>query len=155
MKILKTIATGVLLIVCTQHSSAQSQTIPLNEPDYNKPKLFADLPQKMTLNLLQLEALFNLPVGAAIDAQVSGNFRFQGTVVSRSDAQDPSVKSIVLRSSNRQGATFTVTKRTNEDGSSAYIGRMISMKHGDAYELILENGAYILNKTGLYDLFSE
>jgi hypothetical protein len=29
------------------------------------------------------------------------------------------------------------------------------MKHGDAYELILENGAYILNKTGLYDLFSE
>lgn len=155
MKILKTIATGVLLIVCIQRSSAQSQTVPLNEPDYNKPKLFADLPQKMTLNIAQLESLFSLPVGAAIDTEVSGNFRFQGTVVSKSDAQDPAVKSIVLRSSNRLGATFTFTKRTNGDGSSAYIGRMISMKHGDAYELILENGAYILNKTGLYDLVSE
>jgi hypothetical protein len=155
MKILKTTAIGACFIVCTLHSSAQSNTIPLNEPDYNKPKLFADLPQKMTLRMSELESLFNLPVGAAVNTLFTEKFRFQGTVVSKSDAQDPTVKSIVLRSSNRQGATFTFTRRTNSDGSSTYLGRMISMQHGDAYELTIENGTYVLNKTGYYDLVSE
>jgi hypothetical protein len=154
MKILKT-ALGVCFIVCSLHSAAQTPTIPLNEPNYNKPRLFADLPQKLDIDLSALESLFTLPVGSPVSSRISNSFRFEGTVAARSSEDDPALKSIVLRSTNRQGATLTLTRRTNADGSFTWLGRMISMQHADAYELILDNGSYVLNKTGFYDLLSE
>ena len=153
MNILKTITLSVALTIGYLSSSAQSNSIPINEPNYNKPRLFADLPQRMNLKVSDLETLFSLSVGSGINTMVSEQFRLQGTIVSKSE--DASVKSVVIRSSNRPGANFTFTRTTNADGSFNYIGRMISMQHGDAYEVIKHNGAYVLNKIGLYDLFSE
>jgi hypothetical protein len=155
MKILKTCAIGALLTVCYFHSGAQSQHVPINEPDHEKPKLFSDLPQKITIRITELDALLSLPVGSVINVMAADNFRFKGTVVSKSDGGDPSLNSIVLRSSNRIGATFTFSRRMLEDGSTVFAGRIISMQHGDAFELAFEKGEYVLNKTGLYNVFSE
>ena len=152
MKILKTITVGVAFII-GYTSSAQSNSVPVNEPDYNKPKLFADLPQRMSLKVVELEALFTLPVGSAVNTQATDQLRLQGSIVSK--AEEASVQSVVIRSSNRLGANFTFTRTINADGSFTYIGRMLSMQHGDAYEAIKENGQYVLNKIGLYDLFNE
>jgi hypothetical protein len=143
MKILKTYTLSVLLALCYLQSNAQTASVPLNEPNYNKPKLFADLPDKMNLNLTEAEALLNTPVGTAVNKQVTNQLRLQGTVVSVSDAQDPSVKSIVVRSSNRVGAVFTFTRIQHHDGNYSYVGRMISMQHGDAFEIVKENNQYV------------
>jgi len=151
MKLLKSVL--FILLAFTSVQAISQETVPLNEPDYNKPRLFADLPQKMVLNAADLDVLFGMPEGTVVNRQVTEQFRLQGTVVSVANGTD--VKSVVIRSSNRAGAVFTFTKVLQADGSFNYIGRMISTQHGDAYEIVKENGQYVLNKIGYYDLLAE
>ena len=152
MKKLKAIAIGALLTICLQ---SQAQKIPLNEPDYNKAKLFNDLPGKMNLKVSEMETLFSFSPGSSIRIQATENFLFEGVIISRSDAGDTSVRTVVIRSTNRPGASFTFTRITNADGSIAYRGRIISRNNGDAFEIIQEKGLYVLQKKNLYDLISE
>lgn len=154
MKILKTGTLVVLLTVGCLQSFAQVQVIN-SEPNYNKPKLFSDLPQKMDLNVSDMEALFAVRVGNTIKVMATADFPVFGTVVSKSDERDVSVKTTVIRLSNRLGATFTFSRITKEDGSYVYRGRIMSINNGDAFEIINENGQYILLKKDLYDLISE
>src|SRR5215213_3664542 len=98
MKKLKASAFGVLLTLCCIHAAAQQHQPPLNEPDRNKPRLFDHLPQKMNLKLSEVESVFDYAVGSAVNLQITDKFLFQGTVVSKSDAKDAAVKSIVIRS---------------------------------------------------------
>jgi len=155
MKTFKTFAFGVLLTACYLYAPAQNAGVPLNEPNYNKPQIFSDLPQKMTLRITELEGLFNLASGASVSLMVTDQFRLQGAVVSKSSDTDASLKSVVVRSTNRIGCVFTFTKLTDSNGNISYIGRMISAQHGDTFEIIKENGQYVLSKTGFYDLLNE
>ena len=151
MKKLKTLITGVFFMACFS-VNAQEKTL-LNEPDLNKPRLFADLPQKMLLKLSEMEPLLNASIGDVISVKAADNFSLEGTIVSKSE--DASVKSIVIRSSNRQGAIFTFTRTANADGSPKYVGRMLNRNNGDAFEIAIENGQYVLIKKNLYDLIAE
>jgi hypothetical protein len=155
MKTVITAASCVLLSLTALTSFSQEKKIPINEPDYGKPRLFSDLPQKMSMDVVSLEPLFRLTVGNSVSVQLTNEFILQGVVVSTSDINDAALKSVVVRSTNRQGAIFTFTKTTRPDGSFAYIGRMMSRNNGDAYEMALENGTYVLQKKNLYDLISE
>lgn len=155
MKKLHAVATGLLLFFSLLQASAQDHSLPLNEPDYNKPKLFADLPQKMNLRTAGLDNLFTTALGTSISVRVSDNLTWEGTVVSRSDAADAGSKSVVIRSTNRPGATFTFTRTQKADGSFAYLGRIMSRSNGDAYEIVQEDGQYVLSKKSLYDLMNE
>jgi len=155
MKKLKASAFSVLLIVCVQHIQAQEQKIPLNEPNLRKPKLFNNLPEKINLKISEVVTVLDKSVGTAVNVQFADNFLFQGTVISKSDTPDESVKSIVIRSSSMQGASFTFSKTKNQDGSFRYIGRIMSRNNGDAYEIKFENGQYILQKKNLYELIAE
>ena len=154
MKILKSGALCVLLFACALSSTAQ-KSLPVSEQDYNKPKLFADLPQKLPLNVKALELLLDLSEGQSINVPLTDKMRYQGVVVSKSDPSDPNVRSIIVKSTNRLGSTFTFTRVLNLDGSVFYRGRLLSYKHSDAYEIEEEDGHYILNKKHLYDLFNE
>ena len=153
MKTFKTSAIGVLLIVCYLNSSAQK--IPLNENFRNQPKLFADMPGSMKLKTLNLESLLDLPVGTSVNTFLTNNFNFQGTVVSTSPASNATVKSIVVQSTNRKGATLTFTRTVQPDGTIKYLGRIISLKNGDAFDIVKENDQYILQKKNLDELVNE
>jgi hypothetical protein len=74
-------------------------------------------------------------------------------VVSTSD--DQQALSVVIKCTNRQGARLTLTKVTNPDHSTKYIGRILSLQHGDSYEIVYENNQYFLKKKSLYDLVNE
>jgi hypothetical protein len=155
MKKLKASAFSVLLIVCVMHAQAQEQKIPLNEPNHNKPKLFNNLPQKINLKISEVTPVLDQAVGTSINIRFAENFPFQGTVISKSEAPDASVKSIVIRSASMQGASFTFSQTKNPDGSFKYIGRIMSRNNGDAYEIKLVNGQYILEKRNLYEMIAE
>lgn len=155
MKVLTTKTLGLLLLLCGFFTSAQAQKVPLSDPDYNKPKLFADLPDKMHFNVSDLEQLLTLPVGASINTRLNDKFMVVGTIVSKSNPQTTAAQSIVIRLTNRQGATLTFTKTTDHDGGTRFIGRMVSLKNGDAYDVVKENGVYVLQKKNLYDIISE
>src|SRR3982750_3891045 len=99
MKNLKAIATGALLAICCLHCGAQEKKIPINEPDYHKPRLFTDLPQRMNLDVASTESILNSKAGANVSIRLSDKFVFEGIVVSHSDG-DSTVLSIVVRSTN-------------------------------------------------------
>ena len=99
MKNLKLAAISVCITFCSVYSIAQNiqnRSVSVNEPHYNKPKLFGDL-----------------------------------------------------------GARLIFTKLTDPNNSVKYIGRIISLKHGDSYEIISENDQYYLKKKGIYELMTE
>lgn len=154
MKILKTSAFCVLFCVCYFISAAQGH-VPLNEPNNNKPQLFSDLPQKMKLRITNLEDLLDLPVGASVKTFIADEFNFHGTVVSKSDAANAAVKSVVISSTNKKGATLTFTKTIQADGTVEYLGRIMSFKNGDAFDIVKENGQYVLQKKVLSELMTE
>ncbi|GAA4728667.1 hypothetical protein [Flavisolibacter ginsenosidimutans] len=155
MKLLKTGALALLLTAACLHATAQTSKPPINEPNYNKPKVFADLPEKLSLRIADAEALLNLPVGTQVNAAVANGFPLVGTVVSKSSPSDLTVQSIVIRSAGRQNATFTFTRIKNADGSFSYKGRMMGKTAGDALEITKEGTGYVLRKKGYYDLVNE
>lgn len=150
MKILKSIFC-ILFSVCYLASSAQA---PLNDPG-NKPHLFSDLPSKMNIKISDLASLLELPVGASVHTLIAPGFNFQGTVVSTSPATDATAKSVIIKSTNRKGATLIFTKTIKADGTISFLGRIISMKNGDAFEFVRENDQYILEKKDLAELVTE
>jgi hypothetical protein len=155
---MKHLTTGAFLLLLSFFSfcaHAQKDTPPVNEPDFSKPKLFADLPQKFLVNIAALETLLDLPEGQTIKAPFTKSFQFQGVVVSKSAPNDTLVKSVVIRSTNRQGAGFSFTRIRNAAGQFEYSARIISLHNSDAFELAREGEQYYLVKKNLYDIFSE
>jgi hypothetical protein len=151
MKNLKTAFLAMAL--CFGLLSARAQNYPFTEQDYNKPTLFADLPAKLSLNLLQVENLLNTTVGSNVQFEIAPGFTISGFIVSGTKTN--SVRSVVIRSTNRQGAVCTLTRVQRDDGSSYYLGRIISLKNSDAFEIITEGNGYALQKRHIYELMSE
>lgn len=154
MKRQKACAFIVLFAAGCLHATAQNTPLP-NEPDYNKPKIFAGVPDKLTLRLTDAEALLNLAVGTPVSTTLATGFMLSGTVVSKSAPEDESLQSVVIKAENRQGATFVFTRIKNEDGSFRYRGGMLSKSAGDALEIAKDGATYVLRKKGYYDLINE
>lgn len=157
MKILKTGAICVLTCLCYVHSAAQQNQQPAvtEKSDYVKPRIFADLPSKLQLNVQMLENMLNDEVGTRVNFALGQGFQFQGLVVSKSDATDKHTRTVVVKATNRQGVALTFTRNTNTDGTYSYLGRMLSFKHGDAFEITEEGGQLLMVKKEQHHLLEE
>ncbi len=157
MKILKTIAVGVLLSVCMFQAAAQKSTksLPISQYDFNKPKLFKELPDRIKVPLKNFDDVFAFEVGKTVELPFDSNFQFDGTVVSKAEDVEANVKSIVIKSTNKAGATLALSRIINADNTITYRGRIMSFQHADAYEIANENGLYYFVKKDLYDLYEE
>ena len=157
MKNLRTTVLCAGFALCSLGSFAQNKTIPVNEPDYNKPKLFANMPDKIPVSADELNALFITQVGrpANLNAASDVQAKFEGEVISVSDQSVQGLQSILIRSTNFNGARMSFSKITQEDGTVKYTGRIISFKHGDLYELQNQQGQLVLVKRNFYDLINE
>jgi hypothetical protein len=157
MKPLKTSALGLLLSVCMFQAAAQQDTkkLPVSQYDYSKPKLFKELPNRINVSFKNMDNVFDFEVGKSVSLPLALNFQFSGVVVSKAEDASANVKSIVIKSTNKIGATLAISRIINNDNSVTYRGRIMSFQHGDAYEITNENGSYALVKKGLYDLYEE
>jgi len=126
----------------------------LAEPDYNKPKLFSSLPETIPVNPQSLDSLLFLSNGAAVAIPLQ-NFFYRGVIVSKSDASEKTFQSAVVRSTSFKGSSLTFSKITNDDGTIVYRGRIFSRDHSDMYELLLKDGAYVLQKNHQLKLMNE
>ena len=156
MKNLKLVAISMSIIFCSVCSIAQkiqNRSVSVNEPDYNKPKLFGDLPERINFDPNALSSLLNTQVGQSISILVTPRFSISGQVISK--ANDQNSTSVAVRLTNRLGARLIFTKLTDPNNSIKYIGRIISLKHADSYEIISENDQYYLKKKAVYDLMTE
>jgi hypothetical protein len=157
MKKLCAIILYTSISLCSLCTFAQSGVIPINEPDYNKPKLFQSLPDIIPVNMEIIMTLFGSPVGLLVSLNLSAvaSFRFEGKVVSSVSKYENSLQSIVIRSTNYIGARLTVSRLTDVTGNISYTGRMISKQHGDLYELKNVNNQFVLLKRKFHDLVNE
>lgn len=152
--------TGLVLIALLFTTLANAQYkehAPLNEPDFNRPRLFEKLPAEIPVSTAELNRLLSgeITVGKQADtgdadAKLSP---FKGTVVSA--AKEQKMRSVVIRTEAFNGATLTLSSFTNPDGTVTYRGRIISFKHGDAYELQQRDNQYVLVKKNFYELVYE
>ena len=157
MKFLKTGAMGVLLSLCMLQAAAQQDTkrLPISQYDYNKPKLFKVLPDRIKAPLNDFDHIFDLEIGKTVDLPFGANFQFAGTVISKAEDVAANVKNIVIKSTDRTGASLALSRKINADNTISYSGRIMSFQHGDAYEINYDSGSYFLVKKGLYDLVDE
>jgi hypothetical protein len=153
MKTIRQLVCGSVFLLSV--ISAEAQPLPINEPDYLKPTVFAHLPKLMDLNPTELENLFSLPVGGTVNRNITALLAIKGTVVSKSDPSNNKVQSVVVRSAVQRSVVFTFSKVQDEDGSSRYLGRIMSLENSDAYEIEFENNKYVLKKKHLYDIMNE
>ncbi len=157
MKNLRTIALCVSISLYSLCSSAQTGFIPINEPNLNKPKLFESLPDRIPVKMNNIIMLLGAEVGRPVNISLSDatNFQFEGQVVSSVSKYGNTIQSIVIRSTNFLGSTLTVSRITDDAGNTSYTGRILSMQHGDLYELKNDNSQFFLVKRKFYDLVNE
>ena len=141
MKNYRTIILFAGFVLVSMFSFSQEQKIPINEPDYNKPRLFAGFPDKIVLSTDQLNEMMSAPLGRNTNFRLSvdNDLQFQGEVISTASKYNNSIQSVVIRSNSFEGARFTLSRITNTDGSVRYSGRIISFKpvsytHLDVYK---------------------
>ena len=157
MKNLKTAGLCLAIMLCCA-ASAQVQKVPLNEPNYNKPLLFADMPDRIPVEKAYLKTLLTSSneIGKDVQFKLTNSKvdHISGKVISVA-GKETGAPSIVIRSSNFNGATLSISEVTLEDGTMAYRGHIISMQHGDLFELQLIDGQYYFVKRKFYDLINE
>ena len=144
-----------LLMMFSCIGSAAQKNLPVREPETNRPSLFPDQPQRFGCRINNLENILDAEIGKKISIQLSDDLLFQGVVSSISSQTDKNVQSVVVRSTNLQGAALTFSKVTRDDGSSYFTGRIISFQHADVYEIAYEKGQYAFVKKGINDLVIE
>ncbi len=120
-----------------------------------KPKLFKSSPERINIRLSEYDHIFNYEVGKTVLLPFASDFSLAGTVVSKAEDAYANTKSIVIRSSDKAGATFTLSRIINQDNTITYRGRILSFKHADAYDIVKENGAYFLMKKNASDIYEE
>ena len=156
MKILRTLTLCALLSVAIQDASAQMTREATNHLQVaSKPKLFKDAPSRIALKQNEFDKLFSFEVGQVTTLSLSPDFSLAGTVVSKAEDMKANVKSIVVRCSDKPGASFTLSRFINENNTITYRGRMVSFKHSDAYEMVFENESYSLIKKEASELYEE
>ena len=143
----------LLLFACT--TAAAQDKIPVNEPDRNRPTLFANLPDKINVDISDLQSIVGAQTGKSVSLRLRENAlqSFKGEVISRSD--DNRIQSVVIRSTDFNGATLTLSSSAQPNGTVKFSGRIISLKHADAYELQKQNDQYIFIKKNFYDIINE
>lgn len=150
---------GICLLFMFYSVSVSAQNVPLNEPDYNKPSLFSNLPDKIPVDVTELKTLIAGRVAVGRDVQTDASKSllnsFRGKIISYASKYDGKLNSIVVRCSEFNGATMTLSAWVQDDGSIIYNGRIISFQSSDLYVLEREGNSYALVKKKYYDLINE
>lgn len=158
MKNLRTTVLCACLTICSLHSAAQDTKVIVNEPNYNKPRLFDNLPSVIPVSIENLNDLVNSKAGAPINTSFATDARtasFQGNVVSAVSKSEDKVQTVVIKSTNYNGATLYISRVITEDGTIKYNGRLMSFQHGDLFVLQPKDGGFELVKKNYYDVINE
>jgi hypothetical protein len=146
------------ITLCSLFSAAQDQKFIVNEPNYNKPRLFDNLPEVIPVSIENLNGLVNTKTGTLISTTLSSDAKtapFEGNVVSSVSKYENKVQTVVIKSTNYNGATLYISKVITDDGTIKYNGRLMSFQHGDLYVLQQKDAGFALVKKNYYDVINE
>ena len=99
-----------------------------------KPTQFNAFPNVINCSQAELGRIFNTPAGQNISVSFSDNFTFTGRLTSNI-VKYANLQTAVITSPDYSNTIFSVSKITNGDGSTGYIGRIINKNYFDGFEL--------------------
>ena len=141
---------AVLFTLLISFKSTEAQIV--NE---RRPQLFAAFAKTINFPKTELEKIFSTPEGSTIKLLLGGNIGLTG-IISSSIQRYHNLQSVVIKLNNLDSTVFGISKRTNDDNSITYIGRIINTKYADAFELKSDaNGNYFINKRNTADLIED
>jgi len=126
MKRLATYALSSLLSCIAISGFSQNNNI--------KPKQFNSFPDAINCTEFELSKVFNATPGQVINISFSDNFVFSGNVTSNI-VKYANLQTAVVVSPDYSNTIFSISKITNSDGTTGYIGRIINKNYFDGYEL--------------------
>ncbi len=148
MKIInKALALCIMVCFCF-HANAQNKTS-------TKPSLFSGAPTTIQAAVPELNKAFLAKVGGVVQLNLSNNFTFSGTILS-SVQRYSNLASIIIKSASLHNSILALSKRTNDDNSITYVGRIVNDGYADGYELKQSiNGNYTFNKIRSEDILQD
>ncbi len=159
MKNLRTPVLCACITLSSLFSAAQNQKFIINEPDLNKPRQFDNLPELIPVSIDKLNNFVNSKPGVIINITFSNDTKtapFEGQVVSAVSKYEDKVQTVLIKSSNFNGATLYISKVVTDDGTIKYNGRLMgSFQTGDLYVLQQKDDGFVLVKKNFYDVINE
>lgn len=147
------------ITLCSFFSAAQTQKFIINEPDYNKPRQFDNLPEVILVSIDNLNSFVNSKPGVIINTPLSKDAKtapFEGRVISSVSKYEDRVQTVLIKSTNYNGATLYISKVKTEDGTIRYNGRLMTgFQNGDLYVLRQKESGFELVKKNYYDVINE
>jgi len=119
---------AMLLLCILTTATANAQTT------IAKPKLFSNFSDNIICSQQEFSKVFSASVNQNINISFSSVFSFSGTVTSNV-VKYGNLQTAIIRSAAFDGAILVLSKITNADNSIDYVGRIISTKYFDGYEL--------------------
>jgi hypothetical protein len=120
-----------------------------------RPQMFAALADKINFPKAELEKIFNTPQGNSIKLSLGTDVGFSGLIISSLQKYD-NLKSVIIRLNNLDNTVLGISKRTNDDKTISYIGRIINANYADAFELKTDAaGNHFLNKRKTIELIQD
>ena len=129
-------ASALCMLACIFFCNARSQTS----------RLFNAVPDSVIWSEQEIGKLFELTAGSNVDLAVNERFHLKG-IIKSSVQKYENLKSLIIESSNFKGAMISLARRIEDDNSIVYVGRILSSKHDDGFELRKnDTGQYYLRK---------
>lgn len=153
MKHLLIIALSFALIF--QFSEASAQDLPeFTKLQPEKTKLFDRIPAKFSVVSTAFERIFNFKVNEKVTLPLGADNFLEGTVTEKVRRSEE-VTSINIIASNYQGALFTISRIAQPGKPVSYTGRLVSMKHGDAFMMTMQGNELVFAKQKQSSLVAE
>ena len=121
----------------------------------SRPDLFNGFSSNIPASVSELSKAFTASIGSSVQLNFANKFSFTGTVFS-SVQRYKNLSTVIIKSPLLKNALLSISKRTNDDNTVTYVGRIINEKYADGYQLIQDkSGNYSFSKIRTADLIQD
>ena len=121
----------------------------------SRPLLFSNFSANIPTAAAELNKAFLSAEGSLIQLNFTKNFSITGTIFSSIQRYN-NLSSVIIKIPSLQNSLLSISKRTNDDNTITYVGRIINEKYADGYELKKDNyGNYTFNKIKTEELIQD
>lgn len=99
-----------------------------------KPNVFSQFPEVIDCSVTQFSNAFAAREGETITLSFSNNFIITGKVISNLQKY-ANLQSMTIQVPAYANAVFHLSKQTNDDNSTSFVGRILSTEARDGYEI--------------------
>jgi len=144
------------LLMVFIHCSVSAQQDFLKEPDRNRPSLFRNVPETVSIPVTLLDHVSSLATGSPVDISLGETFHYKGTVASSTVQNEGKLLTVIVTSPTLPGCFLTLSRVVHDDKTISYIARILSFQHADC--MVLKEHAdhsYSFIKKKFYDIVGE